>query len=189
MTDRQSNRATRSARARRPVRREGQPAIPEQQGALPLPAVPVLRTATSAPSSAVSAVASLLRSADAAPDRPPSPLEQRLDSQLSIQATEFQPQQENLEPLTTPMLDHAELVRGEGTPFDAVTTVNRQPPTTVRRAREAGARLLPIPRMQPGAVFMQETPIRRGVFVAVTPARSASVASEATPHTWSGPTK
>ncbi|KAK3239863.1 hypothetical protein CYMTET_50240 [Cymbomonas tetramitiformis] len=186
MTDRQANRATRSARARRPVRREGHPAIPAQQGALPLPAVPALRTATSAPSSAVSAVSALLRSADAAPDRPPSPLEQRLDSQLSIQATEFQPQQENLEPITTPMLDHAELVRGEGTPFDAVTTINRQPPTTVRRAREAGAHLLPIPRMQPGAALMQETPIRRGVFVAVTPARSASVASEATPHAWSG---
>ncbi|KAK3250400.1 hypothetical protein CYMTET_40230 [Cymbomonas tetramitiformis] len=183
MNDRHSNRATRSARARRPVRRERQPVIPAPQGALPLPAVPVLRTATSAPSSAVSVVASLLRSADAAPDRPPPPLEQRLDSQLSIQATEFQPQQENLESLTTPMLDHAELVRGEGTPIDAVTTVNRRPPTTVRRARGAGAHLLPI---QPGAVFMQETPIRRGVFVAVTPARSASVASEATPHTWSG---
>ncbi|KAK3250381.1 hypothetical protein CYMTET_40239 [Cymbomonas tetramitiformis] len=186
MTDRQATRATRSARARRPVRREGQPAIPAQQGALSLPAVPALRTATSAPSSAVSAVSALLRSADAAPDRPPSPLEQRLDSQLSIQATEFQPRQENLEPITTPMLDHAELVRGEGTPFDAVTTVNRQPPTTVRRAREAGAHLLSIPRMQPGASLMQETPIRRGVFVVVTPARSASVANEATPHTWSG---
>ena len=86
MTDRQSNRATRSARARRPVRREGQPVLPALQGALPLPAVPVPRTATSAPSSAVSAVASLLRPADAAP-----PLEQRLDSQLSIQAMEFQP--------------------------------------------------------------------------------------------------
>ena len=105
MTDRQATRATRSARARRPVRREGQPAIPAQQGALPLPAVSALRTATSAPSSAVSAVSALLRSADAAPDRPPSPLEQRLDFQLSIQATEFQPKQENLEPITTPMLD------------------------------------------------------------------------------------
>ncbi|KAK3251323.1 hypothetical protein CYMTET_39342 [Cymbomonas tetramitiformis] len=155
------------------ARRNGRTAYSIQQGILPLP---------SSPSSPVAGTR--VAPTTAFVERRVTFSEQGEGSHtFSIQAAEFQPAANLPGPPATP-LTNAVLARGEGTPFDDMTTVVRGAPSAMT-GREAGSRLLSVPRMQPGAGIMHSTPIRGNVF-AVTPEGPDSIATAATPHTWSG---
>eukprot|EP00854_Cymbomonas_tetramitiformis_P010136 gene10136-11993_t len=172
-TPRKTPRTSTSDRERGSTRRDGRQVYMSPQGILSLPSMPP------PPPPRVEEPAS-----------PPLTTERRVtfsdneggSSRLSVRAAEFRPSSNLPGPPTTPRTN-AVLARGKGTPIDDLTTVVRGPPSSVRVEREAGSRLLSIPRTQPGALFMQATPIRREP-TAVTPAYPDDTAGATTPHTW-----